>query len=268
MKVILSRKGFDSANGAMPSPILPDGTLLSMPIPSEDGITYSDIVWQGKRYVDIIKELNPKSPIVENSRCHLDPDLRESSYPRASGWLPAYGQTGASLTELRKNCVTLGDLFLFFGWFRQTVLIDGKLKYKRQSKDLHVIFGYLQVGHIFEKYEDLPDWLKYHPHANFQKYQKAWESHQNAIFIPTNKLSLNENCSGSGVFDFSAAVTLTKQGYSRTRWEFPNNMRGIEISHNPKGWKKDYFQSSPIGQEFVFNCNNAVIDWLKPMFGV
>ena len=36
MKVILSRKGFDSSNGGCPSPILPDGTLLSLPIPTDD----------------------------------------------------------------------------------------------------------------------------------------------------------------------------------------------------------------------------------------
>ena len=33
MKVILSRKGMDSESGVMASPILPDGTLLSLPIP-------------------------------------------------------------------------------------------------------------------------------------------------------------------------------------------------------------------------------------------
>ena len=34
MKVILSRKGFDSSYGGIPSPILPDGRLVSFPIPS------------------------------------------------------------------------------------------------------------------------------------------------------------------------------------------------------------------------------------------
>jgi len=33
MKIILSRKGFDSKNGGIASPILPDGALLSLPIP-------------------------------------------------------------------------------------------------------------------------------------------------------------------------------------------------------------------------------------------
>ncbi len=35
MKVILSCKGFDSGNSGYPSPILSDGTMLSLPIPSE-----------------------------------------------------------------------------------------------------------------------------------------------------------------------------------------------------------------------------------------
>ena len=34
MKIILSRKGFDSSYGGYPSPILPDGSLVSLPIPS------------------------------------------------------------------------------------------------------------------------------------------------------------------------------------------------------------------------------------------
>ena len=44
MKVILSRKGFDSSNGGCPSPIMPDGTLLSMPIPSNDEIGYDELL--------------------------------------------------------------------------------------------------------------------------------------------------------------------------------------------------------------------------------
>lgn len=35
MKFILSRKGMDSAAGGFANPILPDGTLLSLPIPDD-----------------------------------------------------------------------------------------------------------------------------------------------------------------------------------------------------------------------------------------
>ena len=33
MKIILSRKGFDSANGGIVSPIFEDGTMVSFPFP-------------------------------------------------------------------------------------------------------------------------------------------------------------------------------------------------------------------------------------------
>nr|WP_275450862.1 hypothetical protein [Pseudomonas syringae] len=35
MRIILSRKGFDSAAGGCQGPILPDGRLFSLPIPDK-----------------------------------------------------------------------------------------------------------------------------------------------------------------------------------------------------------------------------------------
>ena len=58
MKIILSRKGFDSSNGGIPSPILPDGTLLSLPIPAKlDTISFDDLNYNGVLYSDILKQL-------------------------------------------------------------------------------------------------------------------------------------------------------------------------------------------------------------------
>lgn len=56
MKIILSRKGFDSGYAGYPSPILPNGELISLPIPdfSKD-IRYEDlIVSDNIRYSDIM----------------------------------------------------------------------------------------------------------------------------------------------------------------------------------------------------------------------
>ena len=51
MKVVLSRKGMDSRAGGIPSPILPDGTLLSLPIPNEkSGVPYGDLVYKGRTF--------------------------------------------------------------------------------------------------------------------------------------------------------------------------------------------------------------------------
>ena len=77
MKIILSRKGFDSSAGKQANPIMPDGTLLSLPIPEkEDADMYSLLQWKGTSYYDIIHSLNPKTHLLPDSKCHLDPDLR------------------------------------------------------------------------------------------------------------------------------------------------------------------------------------------------
>jgi len=75
MKIILSRKGFDSTNGGYPSPIV-DGTLLSLPIPDKnDKIKYAELQFEGKNYAKIIEDLT-KGKILE-TKCHLDPDIHK-----------------------------------------------------------------------------------------------------------------------------------------------------------------------------------------------
>ena len=41
MRIVLSRKGFDSVSGGGPSPVLEDGTMLSLPIPELPGQGYA-----------------------------------------------------------------------------------------------------------------------------------------------------------------------------------------------------------------------------------
>lgn len=266
MKIILSRKGFDSRYGGQPSPILPDGTLLSLPIPYNNGITFSKIHFNGQPYLNIIKELNPKTTLNELSTCHLDPDLRYSTIKRSNGWKAAFGQAGAPLTELYKNGIGIGDIFLFFGWFRETELSNGKLRYKSGAPDLHIIYGYMQVGQIVKHKEDIPEWLEYHPHANLDTYNEAWEKQQNAIFLPTDKLSICKSLNGVGTFKFSPTVVLTAPNMSRSRWHFPKAMYGTLISHNPNGWKDGYFQSAGRGQEFIMDYSKAVEEWVGSLF--
>ncbi len=55
MQIILNRKGFDSSNGAQPSPIIPDVTLLFLPIPLGSGIKYSFPTFLYDSYFDIIR---------------------------------------------------------------------------------------------------------------------------------------------------------------------------------------------------------------------
>ena len=55
MKIILSRKVFDSANGCIVSPIFEDGTMISFPIPSCDKDTYDELNYKAVEILEDIK---------------------------------------------------------------------------------------------------------------------------------------------------------------------------------------------------------------------
>ena len=102
MKVILSRKGMDSTSGGMASPILPDGTLLSLPIPDNTvGTAYKDLFYKGQRLEKIIRQLCPKFDFGKNPTCHLDPDIYKDIEGRTATneWKPAFGQHGVSAVQ-------------------------------------------------------------------------------------------------------------------------------------------------------------------------
>lgn len=262
MKIILSRKGFDSQYGKTPSPILPDGTLLSLPIPSKTDVEnkFATIHHGGESYYEIIRSLNPNTKIKETYYCHLDPDIRESAREREVGWKPAFGQEKAALTHLRNQGVGVGDLFLFFGWFKQTEYVNGKLSYKKNAPDWHVIYGYFQIGEVIDNPHDIPIWLQEHPHSKPERWQTS-----NVIFIPSPQLSLCPELPGAGCLQFDNKLVLTKEGCSRSTWNLPDFFRQIPISYNANSWKEDCFVAAAKGQEFVFEANDEVLEWVKLM---
>jgi hypothetical protein len=261
MKIILSRKGFDSSNGGQPNPIMPDGTLLSLPIPDPDGNNkFSDLRWNDENYYNIIHSLRPRTTLRSENTCHLDPDLRKNVKDRLPGWKPAFGQSGSALTHLCNQGVTIGDLFLFFGWFKATEEIDGKLKYKKGTRDQHIIFGYMQIGSVIEDKTKVPDWLKEHPHVGDRKVR---DEKSNFIFLPSDNLSIMSGYKGCSVLDYRCDRVLTKDGKSRRFWDLPSFFKNIEISHHPNPWKDDCFVSAAIGQEFVMEANPDLIEWVK-----
>lgn len=155
MRVILSRKGFDSSIGGYPSPII-NGTPLSFPIPdSKDKIKYSNLKFNGKSYLEIMRGLGIKK-FDENSTCHLDPDLRFDILDNRicpNDWKGSLGQVSQAQRHLENQGVGIGDLFLFFGWFKETENKDGKIIYKRNLKypdGFHLIYGYLRIGEIIK----------------------------------------------------------------------------------------------------------------------
>lgn len=260
MKVVLSRKGFDGSRcGRYPSPII-DGKLISLPIFDVDGkddLKFSDLIYgDGRTYLDLMKELKMRG-YDENSTCHLDPDLnselnvRTGLGIRLEGWRPIFGQIDQSQAVLDKAEIGMGDIFLFFGWFRKTVVVDGKYRFDPNDPlGRHVIFGYMEVGQAPIKVpadvKDFPEWMKYHSHV-----RRAGElvARNNTVYVARN---------ASGTLDFDEHRVLTKKGKRelKTHWDFKEAaaiMKKCSITYHPDPWKDGYFQSAYIGQEFVIS---------------
>ncbi|MGB3166970.1 MAG: hypothetical protein WBA68_09365 [Alteraurantiacibacter sp.] len=124
---MLSRKGFDSSSGGGPSPIV-GGRAVSLPIPDTQGIsrtTYGNLRLGGHA------RRASGGKLAGRHRCHDDPMFRKG---RAM-----LGQCGAAQSHLANRGVGAGDLFLFFGLFRE-----------RGGAPHHRFFGYLQVEEIVD----------------------------------------------------------------------------------------------------------------------
>lgn len=257
MKIIISRKGFDSKYGGTPSPILPDGTMLSFPIPSGQGISYQSIKYDSKSYLKLWRELKNNQDKF-SGKCHLDPDLRPNIRKQLpTNWIPIFGQAGEAESHLENQGVEEGDLFMFFGWFRETKEKDGVLCYKAGTKGIHALYGYLQIGQIARGSETKE--YSWHPHAK----SVSWN---NTMYIASEKLIINgedTGLPGYGVFKFSKSVQLTKPGEKRSRWQLPAFFKNVYISrHDASCFKPEgYFQSVSIGQEFVVSESKRVTDW-------
>jgi hypothetical protein len=262
LKIILSRKGFDSSVGGHASPILPDGTMLSLPIPSSlDRLSYDALKHHdGRTYAQVIGELNAGARIAAMG-AHLDPDLIADTRPRDVDWRPSFGQIGAAAGHLRNQGVGIGDLFLFYGWFRHTHFVDGRLGFVPGNTGFHAIFGYLEVGEAISTNDGkrLPEWLLDHPHAEPSRMAKA----TNVIFVATDCLTNLPQLPGAGVFRFNESLVLTSPGASRSRWHLdPSVFRHVTITyHTESAWRDGYFQSYPRAQEYVVHADQCVTDW-------
>lgn len=259
-KIILSRKGFDSANGGMASPIFPDGRLVSIPIPedpkkkTEDfSVRYSDLQVDGQTFREIIDQLHPNQK-NQDDYCHLDPDIFVDIKDREKDWEPCFGQSTAALSHLDSQKVNIGDIFLFFGWYKQTEVVKGKIKFKRGARNQQIIFGYLQVKDIARA--NKVEKFIWHPHS------KGHETGSNAIYVADKHL-LNTDLPGYGTFRLSKDLVLTKEGLTRSKWELPECMKDAEMTYHGSYSKKEgYFQSAMIGQEFVFNSTPEIEEWI------
>ena len=264
MKVILSRKGFDSSNGGIVSPIFEDGTVVSLPIPSHDRDSFSDLQYAGTLYSEILSDLHYKG---ENF-CHVDPDLDQNRrVVKIDGWEPAFGQIDQSAIYLRNNRISEGDLFLFFGNFHCVRNIEGHFEYIKgtgdfyKDRDLQVIWGYLQVGEIIDDpHEQKKLW--WHPHS----YKERMRNKTNVIFKATERLTFDDSKPGAGLLPFCLERVLTAENSNKATWKKNPVYDVHNIMGNRKNSAKDpktgiYY--SGIWQELCLRESKACTDWAR-----
>ncbi|QMI49795.1 hypothetical protein [Burkholderia sp. MBR-1] len=275
MKIIFSRKGFDSQYGRVPSPILPDGSLQTLPIPSRYGRPLGDIQCPQGPVHNLVDDLTGGA-ITARTSVHLDPDLSDGSVARRPGWRASLGQVGSAQKHLAKQGVGPGDVFLFFGWFRRAEHVAGRWRYVPGAPNVHALFGWLQVGQVYKvgRFE-CPRWLDDHPHVQHAGAIGV----DNTIYVADESLAGTRNqVPAAGLFrSWSADLQLTAPGCSRSIWRVPrwllNNPEQPTLSYHrdPARWRIDnewaIVQTVGKGQEFVIDmgdCNDAS-QWLESL---
>jgi len=254
--LVISRKGFDSTAGGRASPIFANGDIFSIPITQkkQSQFRYRELQFNDMSGREILNFIGAKS-ISDDDFYHNDPLL--------SGKKGIFGQAGGSQGELENFGVGRGDLFLFFGWFKQ---------YHQRGPDVHHLFGWLQIEKIIKGNSEILNFLSdnelSHPHGTTDITQFK----NNTIYIASKNLTFSDSVrdiTGHGVFKKTAEnLILTETGKTRSRWRFPKKYftNTKNLFRNRLKWKdeeKCLVNCSGIGQEFILNAqdNPSLVDW-------
>jgi hypothetical protein len=287
VQLVLSRKGLDAGWGGRPSPILPGGVLVPVPIPEarpdDAGVPYRDLPSPAGSVAALLgslgvthlrypaaayrRERGPAVRVaVRRARAHLDPDLVEASRARGPGWRPAFGQVGSAQTHLAGRGVGPGDLFLFFGWFRDTAASGGRLRFR--GDDQHVLWGWLEVRSVVPV--DAATRLRWaHPHLDGRHLERY--ARGNTLYLAAERLSLDPRLPGAGVLDRATPPRrLTRAGASRRVWDLPaclhpDHTRRPLTYHGPHRWERHGDRAvldTVRGQEFVVDVTPPILAWV------
>jgi hypothetical protein len=234
MRIVFSRKGFDSSAGGKPSPIL-DGRPLSLPIPERppSPTTYAEL-----GLGEIVEQVT-RGRIARDANCHDDPMFGDGYC-----WL---GQCDIAQRHLARNGVGPGDAFLFFGLFRDP----------ETGERHHRIFGHMRIANCSEVagvrrsagWREPP---RPHPHLSGKP-----RKHDMLYFGP-----------GNAARRASPALQLTRSGGPLNTWIVPPWLQAHGLSYHtrPSRWLSETgLDSAKRGQEFVTDVGDdpQALRWLE-----
>ncbi|MDX1453372.1 MAG: hypothetical protein R3183_12505 [Oleiphilaceae bacterium] len=278
MRLILSRKGFDSASGGCPNPVLPDGRLLALPIPDQQSpLCYGDIHDELDMAL-LASQLTGKK--MRRQGAHLDPDLIAGHRPRHPDWLPVLGQHGSAEGHLQKQGVKEGDLFLFFGLFRPVERVARKWRFVPGTRARHCLWGWLQIGQVIDLSDpaacaSVRDRYSEHPHLHGER------SSNNRLYVARQRLSSRflPAMAGAGQFrhlgeagSLSDPAAAKPSQWRLPRWFFPDGRRPLSYHQKQERWSCDaetcYLQAVARGQEFVLHLEDypEAYAWCHALF--
>jgi len=286
MKVILSRKGFDSQYGCVPSPILPDGRMISLPIPDQDAPTRYDAIHRdGLNLGTVVVSLGgkrgkPAKPIAPTDLAHLDPDLDVAAVPRPPGWRPIFGQESAAFGHLRNQGVGPGDLLLFFGWFCPIQPASvGRWRYDRSQGPFHAIWGWMRVGavhpaHHRQRWQHGPPDIRTCTYRSVSGIPCSWPLMRwLSVAVGGRRLP------GAGLFSCKPQRILSETGKTPSNWRLPAWMHPaagvatLSYNVNVERWTSIdehscHLMSAAKGQEFVLRSKDSDRQdaWLASLF--
>lgn len=271
MKLILSRKGFDAGYGGIPSPIFPDRRVLSLPIPAKnEQVTFGDMTFDTEPVGQLVEQLS-NGNVVASDTAHLDPDLDRDLIDRGAEWMPAFGQAHRAQSHLANQQVGAGDLFLFYGWFREIERQDERWRYIKDAPDVHAIFGWLRVDEVVNVGSDLASavarypGLEGHPHCCGEGFYT-----NNTVYIGSDAGTLGR---------ITSRHILTAPNETRSIWRLPrafhpDGKTPMTYHRDLQRWSIDddgfvRLKTVAKGQEFVLDLEEypEIHDWIEDILG-
>ena len=234
MRIIFSRKGFDSGSGGGSSPIV-DRVPVSLPIPDTKGIartTYGDLGLGDHA------EQASRGAYGADSLCHHDPMFTPDGRC-------IFGQVGSAQTHLANNGARRGDVFVFFGRFAG----EGQGPH-------HRIFGYCEVEQVID--------LTRCDEAMRSEYAALGHPHALGLHGANDTLYVGPGRMAGRASD---ALRLTAPGEALSRWVRPKWLRRGDLSYHDADWRwaeRGRLIAVSRGQEFVADVGRrkAPREWL------